>query len=50
MKKIGNKKMPSPRHKPIHNPISTSLFYFKFGLFVVNASGKEKILHIELAT
>ena len=26
MKKKGNKKMPSPRHKLIHNPIPTSLF------------------------
>ena len=44
MKKKGNKKMPSPRHKLIHNPIPTSLFCFK------NASGKENNLHIELAT
>ena len=50
MKKKGNKKMPSPRHKLIHNPIPTSLFGFKICLFVVNASGKEKNLHIELAT
>ena len=48
MKKKGNKKMPSPRHKLIHNTIPTSLFCFKI-LFVVNASGKEKNLHIELA-
>ena len=41
MKKKGNKKMPSPRHKLIHNPIPTSLFCLIF-LFVVNASGKEK--------
>ena len=33
MKKKGNKKMPSPRHKLIHNPIPTSLFCFKI-LFV----------------
>ena len=26
MKKKGNKKMPTPRHKLIHNPIPTSLF------------------------
>ena len=26
MKKKRNKKMPSPRHKLIHNPIPTSLF------------------------
>ena len=26
--KKGNKKMPSPRHKLIHNPIPTSLFCF----------------------
>ena len=36
MKKKGNKKMPSPRHKLIHNPIRSAL---KFCLFVV----KEKI-------
>ena len=28
MKKKGNKKMPTPRHKLIHNPIPTSLFLF----------------------
>ena len=28
MKKEGNKKMPTPRQKVIHNPIPTSLFYF----------------------
>ena len=42
MKKKGNKKMPSPRHKLIHNRIPTSLFKIKFCLFVVNASGKGK--------
>ena len=43
MKKKGNKKMPTPRYKLIHNPIPTSLFCFKmFRLFVVNALGKEK--------
>ena len=26
MKNKGNKKMPTPRHKLIHNPIPTSLF------------------------
>ena len=26
MKKKGNKKMPTPRHKLIHNPVPTSLF------------------------
>ena len=26
MKKKGNKKMPTPRHKVTHNPIPTSLF------------------------
>ena len=26
MKKKGNKKIPTPRHKLIHNPIPTSLF------------------------
>ena len=41
MKKKGNKKMHTPRHKVIHNPIPTSLFCFKI-LFVVNALGKEK--------
>ena len=30
MKKKGNKKMPSPRYKLIHNLIPTSLFCFKF--------------------
>ena len=44
MKKKGNKKMTSPRHKRIHNPIPTSLCSaLKCCLFVVNASGKEKI-------
>ena len=33
MKKKGNKKMPTPRYKLIHNPIPTS----EFCLFVVNA-------------
>ena len=42
MKKKGNKKMPTPRYKLIHNPIPTSLFCLKFRLFVVNALGKEK--------
>ena len=38
-----NKKMPTPRHKVIRNPIPTSLFCFKmFFLFVMNALGKEK--------
>ena len=32
---MSSHKMPSPRHKLIHNPIP------KFCLFVVNASGKE---------
>ena len=48
MKKKGNKKMASPRHKLIHNPIPTSLFCFKI-LFVVNALGKEKNLSIRIA-
>ena len=26
MKMVGNKKMPTPRHKLIHNPIPTSVF------------------------
>ena len=43
MKKEGNKKMPTPRHKVIHNPIPTSLFSC---LFVVNALGKEKSKNI----
>ena len=30
MKKKGNKKMPTPRHKLIHNPIPTSLFSILF--------------------
>ena len=30
MKKEGNKKMPTPRHKLIHNPIPTSLFWILF--------------------
>ena len=43
MKKEGNKKIPTPRHKVIHNPIPTSLFCC---LFVVNALGKEKSKNI----
>ena len=40
MKKKGNKKMPTPRYKLIHNPIPIHLcFALKF---VVNALGKEK--------
>ena len=51
MIKKGNKKMPSPRHKLIHNPPSLHLCSaLNFCLFVVNALGKEKNLHIELAT
>ena len=42
MKKKGNKKMPTPRYKLIHNPIPTSLFCFKISFVVVNALGKEK--------
>ena len=38
MKKKGNKKMPSPRHKLIHNPIPTSLFCLKILLFVEKKS------------
>ena len=42
--KKGNKKMPTPRHKLIHNPIPTSLFCFKI-LFVCFECtlGKENI-------
>ena len=43
MKKKGNKKMPTPRYKLIHNPIPIHLCSaLKFRLFVVNALGKEK--------
>ena len=39
MKKKGDKKIPTPRHKLIHNPIPTSLFCYK----ILFALGKEKI-------
>ena len=36
MKKKGNKRMPTPKQKLIHNPIRTSLFPFDMYLLVVD--------------
>ena len=49
MKKKGNKKMPTPRYKLIHNPIPTSLFCFKISFVCCECiRQRKKHLHIEL--
>ena len=44
MKKKGNKKMPTQRHKLIHNPIPTSLFCFKILFVCCECIGQRKTI------
>ena len=42
MKKKGNKKMPTPRQKVIHNPIPTSLFFLKLAFLYMQSKQNTK--------
>ena len=49
MKKKENKKMPSPRHKVIHNPIPTSLFCFNMLLYFSKGDNLDSVERSEIS-